>query len=143
MFSKACEYAIRSSIYIASKSMIGQRVGLVDVAKKIESPEAFTSKILQKLVKHNIIISVKGPGGGFGIDMDKMDVIKIVDIVEAFDGNILKRCSLGLSECSDIQPCPFHHKYKPVREKLLYIYRNTSLKDLMAGFQNGETFLKV
>ena len=50
MFSKACEYAIRSCIYIASVSIQGKRVGLIDVAEKIQSPEAFTSKILQKLV---------------------------------------------------------------------------------------------
>ena len=50
MFSKACEYGIRASIYIASQTQIGNRVSLVDVVKKIESPEAFTSKILQKLV---------------------------------------------------------------------------------------------
>lgn len=43
-FLKACEYGIRASIYIASQTQIGNRVSLVDVVKKIESPEAFTSK---------------------------------------------------------------------------------------------------
>lgn len=51
MFSKACEYGIRASILIASESVNGNRLGLITIAKKIDSPEAFTSKILQKLVK--------------------------------------------------------------------------------------------
>ncbi|MBK6365052.1 MAG: Rrf2 family transcriptional regulator [Saprospiraceae bacterium] len=143
MFSKACEYAIRSSIYISSQTLAGRKVSLVDVAEKIQSPEAFTSKILQKLVKNNIIISVKGPGGGFQVDLAKLESIKLKMIVEAFEGDILQRCSLGLSECSDIQPCPFHHKYKPVKEKLLHIFDNTSLMDLMKGIENGETFLRI
>ena len=143
MFSKACEYAIRSSIYIASQAMSGRRVSLTDVAQKIESPEAFTSKILQKLVKHNIIRSVKGPGGGFDVDVNQLQKIKLKLIVEAFEGDVLNRCSLGLNECSDIQPCPFHHKYKPVKERLLHIFENTSLQDLMKGFQDGVTFLKI
>ena len=32
MFSKTCEYAIRSSIYIAVQSMSGKRVSLIEVA---------------------------------------------------------------------------------------------------------------
>jgi len=143
MFSKACEYAIRSSIYIASQAINGRRVSLTDVAEKIESPEAFTSKILQKLVKHNIIRSVKGPGGGFDVDVNQLQKIKLKLIVEAFEGDVLNRCSLGLNECSDFQPCPFHHKYKPVKERLLHIFENTSLQDLMKGFQDGVTFLKI
>lgn len=143
MFSKACEYAIRSSIYIASQAISGRRVSLTDVAVKIESPEAFTSKILQKLVKHNIIRSVKGPGGGFDVDVNQLQKIKLKLIIEAFEGDVLNRCSLGLNECSDIQPCPFHHKYKPIKEKLKHIFENTSLQDLMKGFQDGVTFLKI
>lgn len=143
MFSKACEYAIRSSIYVASQTLSGNRVSLIDVAQKIESPEAFTSKILQKLVKHNIIRSVKGPGGGFEIDINSLENIKLKVIVEAFEGDVLNRCSLGLQECSDVQPCPFHYKYKPVKEKLLHIFENTSLGDLMKGFQDGKTYLRI
>ncbi|MGB4960201.1 MAG: Rrf2 family transcriptional regulator [Saprospiraceae bacterium] len=142
MFSKACEYAIRSSIFIASQSQEGRRVSLSDVSEKIESPEAFTSKILQKLVKEKIINSIKGPGGGFEIDPDGLSKINLLQIVHVMDGAVLSRCSLGLQECSDTYPCPFHHKYKPVKEELIHIYETTSLKDLMAGFKNGETFLK-
>lgn len=143
MFSKACEYAIRATIYIASQTIIGKRVSIIDVAQKIQSPESFTSKILQKLVKNKIIRSVKGPGGGFEVDAVNLEGIKLKKIVEAFEGDVLNRCSLGLTECSDIQPCPFHYKYKPVKEKLLHIFENTSLNDLMKGYQDGETFLRV
>ncbi len=143
MFSKACEYAIRSSIYVASQTLHHKRVSLSDVAEKIQSPEAFTSKILQKLVKHNIIKSIKGPGGGFEVDVNHLDNIKLKLIVEAFEGDVLNRCSLGLNECSDTHPCPFHNKYKPIKEKLLYVFETTSLNDLMKGFQDGETFLKI
>ncbi|MBK8055937.1 MAG: Rrf2 family transcriptional regulator [Saprospiraceae bacterium] len=143
MFSKTCEYAIRATIYIASQTIIGKRVSIIDVAQKIQSPESFTSKILQKLVKNKIIRSVKGPGGGFEVDAVNLEGIKLKKIVEAFEGDVLNRCSLGLTECSDIQPCPFHYKYKPVKEKLLHIFENTSLNDLMKGYQDGETFLRV
>jgi Rrf2 family iron-sulfur cluster assembly transcriptional regulator len=65
MFSKACEYAIRATIYIALQSQESKRVTLKDIAKEIDSPEAFTAKIMQQLVKRGIVDSLKGPTGGF------------------------------------------------------------------------------
>lgn len=142
MFSKACEYGIRASILIASESVNGNRLGLITIAKKIDSPEAFTSKILQKLVKEKIIFSIKGPGGGFEVNKNKLDKIKLVDIILAIDGEVLKQCSLGLSDCSEVRPCPFHGRYKPIKEKLLKLYSETSLKDLIDGVLSGKSFLK-
>lgn len=46
MFSKTCEYGIRATIHIASKSLLGERVSLRDVTEAINSPVAFTAKIL-------------------------------------------------------------------------------------------------
>jgi DNA-binding IscR family transcriptional regulator len=59
MFSKTCEYAIKASIYIASQSLAQKRVGIKDIAQAIESPEAFTGKIMQVLSKNHIVASVK------------------------------------------------------------------------------------
>ena len=68
MFSKTCEYGIRAAIFIASESYQNNRVGLRDIAEKIDSPEAFTAKILQQLTKDNrVVSSVRGPHGGFFI----------------------------------------------------------------------------
>jgi Rrf2 family transcriptional regulator, iron-sulfur cluster assembly transcription factor len=143
MFSKACEYAIRASIYIASQTIAGNRVSLIDVAHKIDSPEAFTSKILQKLVKDEIILSIKGPRGGFEIEKSKLKTINLKMIVEAFEGDVLYRCSLGLHECSDVHPCPFHHKYKPIKQNLIHVFETTSLMDLLNVDQEFPTFLKT
>jgi len=57
MFSKACEYAIRSVVFISVSSLKGERVGFKEIAKEIDAPEAFTAKILQKLSKSGIIES--------------------------------------------------------------------------------------
>jgi Rrf2 family transcriptional regulator, iron-sulfur cluster assembly transcription factor len=143
MFSKACEYAIRACIYIASESMDGNRVSLVSVAEKIESPEAFTSKILQKLVKKKIIQSIKGPGGGFEISIKDTASTSLLSIIEAIDGKVLDQCSLGLNECSEKNPCPFHTKYKPIKDKLLHTLHTTTLKELTQKYVNQGAFLKL
>jgi len=143
MFSKACEYAIRATIHIAVQSTQGKRVSLKDIAKAIDSPEAFTAKILQQLSRGYIIDSVKGPSGGFTIDKENMAKIKLSQIVSAIDGdNIYRGCGLGLKQCSEKHPCPVHDKFKVIREELKNMLENTSVHELSLGLTNGLTYLK-
>ncbi len=144
MFSKACEYGIRASIYIAGQAHHGRRVSLKNIAVQIGSPEAFTAKILQLLSKNNLVDSVKGPNGGFGIDKKKISSIKLSQIVLAIDGDsIYKNCGLGLKECSEKSPCPVHHQYKVIRSGLISMLEHTSLAELSSGLKTGLTFLKM
>ncbi|MBA4240717.1 MAG: transcriptional regulator [Sphingobacteriaceae bacterium] len=142
MFSKACEYAIRATIYIAVQSNQDNRVGLKDISKEIDSPEAFTAKILQQLSKNNIINSIKGPNGGFEIDKKDMSKINLSQIVMAIDGDtIYKGCGLGFKQCSEKQPCPVHDKFKVVRDELKHMLETTNVLELSVGLKKGLTFL--
>jgi len=49
MFSKATEYALRATIYIAQKSSVDKKLSLTEIAQAIDSPPSFTAKILQLL----------------------------------------------------------------------------------------------
>ena len=143
MFSKACEYGIRATIYIAKKSLLDSKVSLKEVAKAIDSPEAYTSKILQKLAKNNIINSDKGPTGGFSMDKLKLDNVKLSTIVFTIDGDaIYKGCGLGLKECNEQKPCPVHNQFKTVRDDLKIMLETTTIISLTAGLKEGLTFLK-
>lgn len=144
MFSKACEYGIRASIFIASKSIKGTRVGLKDIAKEINSPEAFTAKIMQILSRNGIVHSAKGVGGGFEIPKEILHSITLSQLVNAIDGDsIYKGCGLGFHLCSEIHPCPVHHKFKAIREELRVMLENTSLLELAMGVKSGDTFLRL
>jgi Rrf2 family protein len=143
MFSKACEYGIRATIYIAMQSLEGNRVNLKEIAAAIDSPVAFTAKILQQLVKNNIVESVKGAKGGFQIERSRIDSIKLNQIVSAIDGDkIFEGCALGLKECDESLPCPVHFKFKEIRDDLEKMTKETSIYELATGLEVGLTFLK-
>lgn len=143
MFSKACEYGIRAAVFIASQSVQSRKVGLKEVAKEIDSPESYTSKILQKLVKSEVIISEKGPTGGFSIDYQKLNSIKLERVVVAIDGDqIFKGCGLGLKQCNANKPCPLHDKFKEVRDKLQNLLETTTVLELAEKIEYGLGFLK-
>ena len=143
MFSKACEYGIKAVIYIASRTIEGNRVKIADVAKYSGSPEAFTAKILGTLSRSGIVRSLKGPNGGFEIEDDKMQQIKVGDIVCAIDGDsIYNGCALGLEECNPDAPCPMHDDFIEVRKKLKNMLQTTLIYELAIKFRSGESFLK-
>lgn len=143
MFSKACEYAIRATIHITVQSNQGRRVSLKEIAKEIDSPEAFTAKILQQLSRNGIIDSIKGPSGGFTIEKKNMSKIRLSQIVSAIDGDsIYEGCGLGLKKCSENHPCPVHDKFKIIRNELKDMLENTSVYELSIGLESGLTFLK-
>ncbi len=144
IFSKACEYGIRATVYIARQSLNQNRASLKDISREIDSPEAFTAKILQELVRHGIINSVKGATGGFEADVKKMRKIKLMDIVIAIDGDLSdKMCVLGLKKCSSIQPCPVHHKYKSIRKDFQKMLNTTSLSEMSSSLKDGLSWLKI
>ncbi len=142
MFSKACEYGIKAIIYIATQSLEGKRVKIVDVVENSGSPAAFTGKVLGSLTKHNIVHSLTGPHGGFYIDPGRMKRIRASDIVFAIDGDtVYNGCALGLTECSNTQPCPMHDKFVKVRNELKKMLETTTVHDLAIGLKSGKTIL--
>lgn len=143
MLSKACEYGIKAMIYLTGTSEEGKKASLAEVAEHIESPAAFTSKILQKLVKARIVNSVKGAKGGFELTSKSLEAIFLWDIVFAIDGPALRDdCFLGLNYCSKTNPCPVHDQYKTIRDGLITFLENTSIKDLSLDVQLGKSVLR-
>lgn len=144
MFSKACEYGIKATLFIAKKALVTEeKIGVKEIAKEIDSPEAFTAKIMQTLSRNKIVYSLKGPTGGFYVPKDQLDKIRLAEIVKAIDGDdIYKGCGLGLNECDDEKPCPVHSQFVEIKEKLREMLEGTTLLELATELDSGFTFLK-
>ena len=141
MLSHTCKTAIRAVIFLASTSEQGKRSGIREIAGIIDASEHTVGKLLQVLVKHNIINSAKGPSGGFYISSSQQRQ-PIINIVEAIDGKALfKECGLGLSKCSSRHPCPIHDDYKGVRDLFEKLCHEKTIADLGGPVNDGLTYL--
>lgn len=137
MLSYTCKTAIKAVIYLASKFDSGGNAGIKEIAEYIDASEHTVGKLLQTLVKQDIINSVKGPSGGFYISKEQIKQ-PIINIVEAIDGkNIFKECGLGLSKCSAAHPCPIHNEYKEAREMIEQLFTRKKIIDLCEPVNNG------
>ncbi len=142
MFSKTCEYAIKALIFVARKSKSDMRVGIKEIAKETDAPEHFIAKIMQDLRKRKLVLSMKGPNGGFYMD-DHHFEISIADIVKAMDGDALwTDCALGLKTCNEKTPCPIHNEFKEIKKKLIKMVENNTLGDFNEKLNSGKFFLK-
>ena len=140
MFSKSCEYAIKIMIFIASHGKSDKWVGLDEIAKAIQSPRAFTAKILQQLAREGLLDSLRGRSGGFMLAKEKS--IQLGDIVMAIDGEKLtKHCVLGFKDCSEEHPCPVHFKFKNMREYLSNTLLTTTMEELKEVMNEESVFL--
>lgn len=141
MFSQASKYAIKSVIYVWTKSLEDKKVGAKEIGAEIDAPEAFTAKILQSLVKAKIISSNKGPNGGFFTD-ESHNKVTLKDIVTTIDGHqLFSGCSLGLSKCSDKNPCPLHFEIVKVRKEIENMLTSKSIKLLAVEVIKGTSNL--
>ena len=141
MFSQATKYAIKSVIYVWTKSLEDRKVGAKEIGTEIDAPEAFTAKILQLLVKAKIIGSQKGPNGGFFAD-ESHTKVTLKDVVKAIDGDqLFTGCSLGLPKCSEKNPCPLHFEVVNIRKELDIMLTSKSIKHLAVEVIKGETRL--
>ena len=141
MLSLTCKTAIKAVIYLASKHESGAKSGIKEIAEFIDASEHTVGKMLQTLVKEEVINSAKGPTGGFYIS-NKQKKQPIIDIIEAIDGKeVFRQCGLGLSKCSSTHPCPIHDDYKAVRDLFEKLCREKRMSDLIEPVNDGLAYL--
>jgi len=143
MFSKATEYALRATIYIAKKGTEEKKLGMEEIAKAIDSPQSFTAKILQALTKDNkVVSSVRGPNGGFFMT-DKAKKLPVRIILQVMgEDEVLEKCVLGLKRCSETEPCPMHAQYKAIKQQLIRLFASKTIQQLTDDMEEGAVYFK-
>lgn len=143
MLSNACRYAIRAILYLAMHSNINNKIGVKKIAEELETPQAFLAQLLRQLTANKLVSSTKGPGGGFYLDggnreKSVWDVISCIDGTHKFD-----ECFLGLSQCSDSNPCPAHYLVAPFKKKILSDFRDKTIAKLVAEIEEKGTLISL
>ena len=142
MFSKACEYALRATIFIAQKSNAAKKLSVDEIAAGIDAPKSFTAKILQQLHRGEVIASTKGPNGGFHLT-EEMKNQPVWDVLASFgEEERLTNCVMGLHQCTDKKPCPLHGQYKVVKKQLVEMFKESLIRDMAGKMMKNKAFIK-
>ena len=132
LLSKSCVYAIRAALLVSIKVLEGDRqyIPVKELSDELNISFHFLTKILQKLTDAKLMGSFRGPKGGVAL-IRPADSIHVIEIIEAIDGlKSFDSCLLGLPDCSENKPCPFHDHWKSKRSELLAMFENETLSDI-------------
>ncbi|MGC1204560.1 MAG: Rrf2 family transcriptional regulator [Flavobacteriaceae bacterium] len=143
MLSNSSKYAVKAVLFLALHSNEDHKIMVKDIAKPINVPQAYIAKLLQKLVKENIVSSTRGPKGGFYLNTDNLSqpVIKILTIIDG--EKRLTSCMLSLEKCNEDKPCPLHNILSASRKKILKSLNEKTIKDLIVDIELGIAFLPL
>ena len=129
IFSRACEYGIRSVLYLAINPKSGP-VLVRDIAGALKLPFPFLAKIIRTLTLQGLVHSVKGPGGGVTL-AKPAEEMTLLQVVEAIDGlDLTKVCVMGISDCSEEHACPLHEQWGAARKQIVVMLENQSVAEI-------------
>ncbi len=143
MLSNACQYAIRSILYLGMCSDEDHKIGVKIISEELEAPQPFLAKLLQQLNKNNLVTSVKGPHGGFYLsDANKQRTVW--DIVLVIDGHDkFNQCFLGLSKCGDDNPCPVHFTVSAFKQKIFKDFKEKTLAEFVDEIKTKGRYISL
>ena len=96
---KSTSYAFHVIYYMAKQPLNEQPIQLKNLAKALDLPENYLSKVLQTLNKANIINSFRGAKRGYKL-AKKPEEITFLELIEIFEGPINGNlCLLDLDSC--------------------------------------------
>lgn len=147
MLSNTCKYALRALIYLGKYSEKNNRIGIKKISEDLGLSSPFLGKILQNLVKQKLLVSTKGPNGGFALGK-KAENITLWDIVTKVDGEeFFTNCLITLEPCKthdETKPlCPVHAQYDKLRTDIGVFYKETTLAIISQDIEKYEEFVKL
>ena len=131
MLTKTGLHAVRALVALA-RLPDGVYAGAARVAQEIDAPQNYLGKLLKTLGDEGLVESQKGLGGGFRLARDARE-ISLLDVVEPIEHvSRWSGCILGRPECSEVDPCAIHNRWKAVRQAYLQMLERTTIAELVA-----------
>lgn len=128
MLSKTTEYTLRAVVYLATSKKVARTTE--DISKITRVPVSYLSKIMQGLVKAQLVASQRGLYGGFTLTREPDD-LTIYDIVQAVEPiPRITSCPLEL-EGHGGGLCRFHGILDQALGQTEALFRATKLSDIV------------
>ena len=129
--SRSTGYALLAVGYIAKN----QERGIIlsqSISKAYDIPLEYLLKILQQLVRANVLRSKRGPRGGFSL-AKPTNKITMLQIIEAVDGPMISQLNLVEQAPKEKFSAKTERAYEKAIAQAKGIFEKTKMSDLIAG----------
>ena len=105
-------------------------VTLTDIASRQTISLSYLEQLFAKLRRSDIVIGVRGPGGGYKLSREARE-INIADIITAVDETIESTKCGGEGNCQDDESCLTHDLWEGLSHQIRSYLSGISLADLL------------
>lgn len=122
-------YAVTAMLDLALNAQEGP-VPLADISERQGISLSYLEQLFAKLRRATLINSVRGPGGGYLLAHQPID-IKVVQVIDAVDESVdATRCQ-GSGDCQDGDECLTHRLWCDLSRQIHDFLSGISLADLV------------
>lgn len=122
-------YAVTAMLDLSLHSQTGP-VSLADISVRQDISLSYLEQLFSKLRKRGLVVSVRGPGGGYSLSREPKE-IAMSSIILAVDENVdVTNCS-GKSDCQDSERCLTHDLWTDLSGRIQSFLDDITLEDMM------------
>jgi Rrf2 family iron-sulfur cluster assembly transcriptional regulator len=136
LLTRTSHYAISGVLRLATLPPEGF-CRVEDLVKGTNAPPHAVAKVFHMLARRNILISVRGAGGGFRLSEKALD-LTLMEVIEAVDGRFDPTATIERGLCLPNQACPLEQIISPIAARLAQALRSTRFRDLIGPCQSNE-----
>lgn len=108
-------------------------VKLADISARQVISLRYLEQIFAQLKKANLVSAIKGPGGGYILNVDAKN-LKIMDIIDAINENTkMTRCSVDKSCRVNGEKCMTHDLWKGLGNQIRAYFTDISVADVLGA----------
>jgi Rrf2 family protein len=131
--AKSVEYSILALRFIANNQNF-ECVSTKEISERENIPSDLLAKLMQKLVKHNIILSKQGKFGGYALNVSP-EQLSINDVILALDEKVqLTDCMVENpteNDCTRVNNCCLRSPLSKVQDKIVDLFKQTTLHEIL------------
>lgn len=122
-------YAVTAMLDLALHAQKGP-VSLADISERQGISLSYLEQLFAKLRRSQLVLSVRGPGGGYQLSRD-MAAIEVAQVIDAVNESVdATRCQ-GQGGCHSGDICLTHHLWCDLSDRIHEFLSGISLADLV------------
>ena len=128
--SKKADYALMAMKHLATRQDAATSCSAREIAEAYEIPLELLAKVLQRLVRARLLISVQGTRGGYRLGRSPV-TIPVADVIQAVDGPVtVTACSTDDHRCEQYSKCSIRDPLWKIRGRIVDMLNTVSIADL-------------
>jgi len=130
--SKKSDYALIAMKHLALRPESGASSSAREISESYDIPLELLAKVLQRLVRARLLVSVQGTRGGYRLGRSAA-TISVADVIQAVDGPVtVTACSTDDHTCDQFTKCSIRDPLWKIKNRILETLTTVTVAEMAA-----------